>query len=69
VRDQLRVQVERNAAPIGVADVVAPAAVGQVRVAGVQVYQSDAIVRRAASLQRTRDARSPRVVYGAGAES
>jgi hypothetical protein len=38
-------------------------------VTGVQVYQSDAIVRRAVSLQRTREARAPRVVYGAGGPS
>ena len=69
VRDQLRSQVERSAAPISIGAVAAPTALGQARVAGVQVYQADAIVRRAASLQRTREARAPRVVYGAGAES
>jgi len=69
VRDQLRAQVERSAAPISIGAVAAPTALGQARVAGVQVYQADAIVRRAASLQRTREARAPRVVYGAGAES
>ena len=68
VRDALRAQVERNAAPISAATVTVPAVVGEARVAGVQVYQSDAIVRRAVSLQRTREARAPRVVYGAGAQ-
>jgi ribosomal protein L25 (general stress protein Ctc) len=46
-----------------------PAVAGETRVAGVQAYQGDAIVRHAVSLQRTREARAPRVVYGAGAES
>jgi NADH-quinone oxidoreductase subunit G len=69
VRDELRVQVERNAAPISAVAVAPPAADSEARVTGVQVYQSDAIVRRAASLQRTREARAPRVVYGGGAQS
>ena len=69
VRDALRAQVERNAAPISAAAVAAPASVAEARVAGVQVYQGDAIVRRAGALQRTREARAPRVVYGAGAQS
>jgi len=69
VRDALRAQVERNAAPTGAVAVPPPATVGEARVTGVQVYQSDAIVRRAVSLQRTREARAPRVVYGAGAQS
>jgi NADH-quinone oxidoreductase subunit G len=69
VRDELRAQVERNAAPISAGALMASVAAGPVRVAGVQAYQGDAIVRRAVSLQRTRDARAPRVVYGAGAES
>jgi NADH-quinone oxidoreductase subunit G len=69
VRDSLRVQVERSAAPISATTVVTPASAGEARVPGVQAYQGDAIVRRAVSLQRTREARAPRVVYGAGAQS
>jgi hypothetical protein len=38
-------------------------------VADVPLYQGDAIVRRAASLQRTREARLARQVYGAGVPS
>jgi hypothetical protein len=33
------------------------------------MYQGDAIVRRATALQRTREARSLRQVYGTGAQS
>ena len=69
VRDTLRQQVERNAAPIGGGMVAPAASSGEVRVTGVQMYQGDAIVRRAESLQRTREARVPRVVYGAGGEA
>jgi NADH-quinone oxidoreductase subunit G len=69
VRDALRAQVERNAAPVNAGAIQAPQANSEARVTGVQVYQSDAIVRRAVSLQRTREARAPRVVYGAGAQS
>jgi hypothetical protein len=49
----------------------APAAVagGSVTVADVPTYQSDAIVRRATSLQRTREARIARQVFGAGGQS
>jgi hypothetical protein len=37
-------------------------------VADVPLYQNDSIVRRAVSLQRTREARITRQVYGAGAQ-
>jgi NADH-quinone oxidoreductase subunit G len=67
VRDALRAQIEKSAAPMpGTAEAVAGNAHGA-RVVDVQPYQSDAIVRRAVSLQKTREARAPRVVYGTGA--
>jgi NADH-quinone oxidoreductase subunit G len=68
VRDQLRTLVERTAAPV--INNTAPAAVagGTASVADVPTYQSDAIVRRATSLQRTREARAARQVYGAGGQ-
>jgi NADH-quinone oxidoreductase subunit G len=65
VRDTLRAQIETSAAPPATsAALPAAAAAGEARVPGVQLYQSDAIVRRAASLQKTREARAARVVYG-----
>jgi NADH-quinone oxidoreductase subunit G len=68
VRDALRSQIEKSAAPL--ASPTAPPVVASgdaARVEGVQLYQSDAIVRRALSLQKTREARAGRVVYGGGA--
>jgi NADH-quinone oxidoreductase subunit G len=67
VRDALRAQIERSAAPMpGTAAPAAGNSLGA-RVVDVQPYQGDAIVRRAVSLQKTREARAPRVVYGAEA--
>ncbi|QNM97520.1 NADH-quinone oxidoreductase subunit NuoG [Chitinimonas koreensis] len=43
----------------GVAVALAPAAAGLVRLGEVPIYQSDALVRRAPSLQKTRDAAAP----------
>jgi NADH-quinone oxidoreductase subunit G len=65
VRDALRTQIEKSAAPLA-ASTATPvvAAADAVQVEGVQLYQSDAIVRRAVSLQKTREARASRVVYG-----
>ncbi len=65
VRDALRVLVERNARPL----VTTPANLGAigdgpVTVTDVPMYQSDAIVRRSAPLQRTREARNLRRIYG-----
>jgi NADH-quinone oxidoreductase subunit G len=68
VRDALRYARPARAAPISAAPVPAPGVDSGARVTGVQVYQGDAIVRRAVSLQRTREARAPRVVYGAGVQ-
>jgi NADH-quinone oxidoreductase subunit G len=65
VRDALRAQIEKSAAPLastGVLPAVASAEVA--RVEGVQMYQADGLVRRAVSLQKTREARASRVVYG-----
>ncbi|HTQ37378.1 MAG TPA: molybdopterin-dependent oxidoreductase, partial [Steroidobacteraceae bacterium] len=65
VRDALRSLVERNAAPLAMP--VTPLAAGSpaaVTVTDLPMYQGDAIVRRAASLQRTREARALRQVYG-----
>jgi NADH-quinone oxidoreductase subunit G len=69
VRDALRVLVERTAAPVsaGAPAVASPAQVSGSTVADVPLYQSDSIVRRAVSLQRTREARTARQTYGAGA--
>ena len=70
VRDALRVLVERTAAPVSAGSApVAAAASASFAMADVPLYQSDAIVRRAGSLQRTREARIARQVYGAGAQS
>ncbi|MEO6080816.1 MAG: NADH-quinone oxidoreductase subunit NuoG [Steroidobacteraceae bacterium] len=65
VRDALRLLVEKTSAPVsnGNAPLAAfTAAAGTV--ADVPLYQGDAIVRRATSLQRTREARIARQVYG-----
>ena len=68
VRDALRQQVEKTAAPLAATSTLPAIASGNgARVQGVEVYQSDAIVRRAISLQKTREARAPHVVYGAPA--
>jgi NADH-quinone oxidoreductase subunit G len=67
VRDALRALVERNAAPLQL--VSTPVGVnppGTVTVTDLPMYQGDAIVRRATSLQKTREARSLRQTYGAG---
>ncbi|MDQ2641206.1 MAG: NADH-quinone oxidoreductase subunit NuoG [Pseudomonadota bacterium] len=65
VRDALRVLVERNARPLpAVAAGMVPQAEGPVTVTDVPMYQSDGIVRRAVALQRTREARAHRRVYG-----
>jgi NADH-quinone oxidoreductase subunit G len=69
VRDALRLLVERTAAPVAVGKTpVATVADASITVADVLLYQSDAIVRRAVSLQRTREARISRQVYGTGAQ-
>jgi NADH-quinone oxidoreductase subunit G len=65
VRDALRAQIEKSAAPLPASNTSPIAAsAGAARVEGVQLYQSDAVVRRAVSLQKTRDARATRVFYG-----
>ncbi|HWL61665.1 MAG TPA: NADH-quinone oxidoreductase subunit NuoG [Steroidobacteraceae bacterium] len=65
VRDALRVLVERNARPLpAVPAGMAQLAEGPVTVTDVPMYQSDGIVRRAVALQRTREARAHRRVYG-----
>src|SRR5690606_3610783 len=65
VRDALRVLVERNARPLPTVPAgMAPLAEGPVTVTDVPMYQSDGIVRRAVALQRTREARAHRRVYG-----
>jgi NADH-quinone oxidoreductase subunit G len=66
VRDALRSVVEKTAAPI-VSTAVAAANVtmaGAITVVDVPPYQTDAILRRAPSLQRTREGKLGRVVYG-----
>ena len=68
VRDALRNELGSNAATLAeaVTSVVASASASGT-VVDIPLYQVDSIVRRAASLQRTRDARAPRAVYGAEA--
>jgi NADH-quinone oxidoreductase subunit G len=67
VRDQLRQLVEQNATPIQPAGTpLASNPGGNITVTDLPMYAGDAIVRRAVSLQRTREARSLRQVYGAG---
>jgi NADH-quinone oxidoreductase subunit G len=68
VRDALRKLVESSAAPL--AAVTTPVATNPqaaVAVTDLPMYQGDAILRRATALQRTREARSLRQTYGAGA--
>ena len=64
VREALQLQVEKTAAPVATAAALVAAPATRARVPAVQLYQSDAIVRRATSLQRTREARRAKVVYG-----
>src|SRR5690606_12892235 len=65
VRDALRVLVERNARPLATTPAnLAGHFDGAVTVADLPMYQTDAIVRRAAALQRTREGRDFRRVYG-----
>jgi NADH-quinone oxidoreductase subunit G len=64
VRDALRALVERNARPLPVQPAGLAIPDGPVTVTDVALYQSDAIVRRSAPLQRTREARNFRRVYG-----
>jgi NADH-quinone oxidoreductase subunit G len=65
VRDALRALVERNARPLpAVQTPVAAILDGPVTVTDLPMYQSDAIVRRATALQRTREARAYRRIYG-----
>jgi NADH-quinone oxidoreductase subunit G len=67
VRDSLRNELGTNAAALP-AEAAAPAtsasANATATVIDIPLYQVDSIVRRAASLQRTRDARAPRAIYG-----
>src|SRR5690606_19249980 len=65
VRDALRTLIERNARPLATQPAnLAPMADGPVTVTDLPMYQSDAIVRRSPPLQRTREARNFRRVYG-----
>jgi NADH-quinone oxidoreductase subunit G len=65
VRDALRNELGTNAATLAVdAAAVATSASTTVTVVDIPLYQIDSIVRRAASLQRTRDARATRTTYG-----
>ncbi len=68
VRDALRKLVECNAAPlVRVATPIVVNPPAAVTVTDLPMYQSDAILRRATALQRTREARALRQTYGAGA--
>ncbi len=70
VRDALRRLVEHSAAPLApVAAQVGAVPTGAIIVTDLPMYQGDAIVRRATALQRTREARAPRQLYGTGAQS
>jgi NADH-quinone oxidoreductase subunit G len=65
VRDQLRTLVERTAAPVIAGTAPAALASGAATLADIALYQGDAIVRRASALQRTREGRAARRVFGA----
>ena len=67
VRDALRKLVESTAAPVVAGSVAASASATVTAVADVPLYQGDAIVRRAAALQRTREARTLPRNWGGGA--
>ena len=68
VRDALRNELGTNAATLPAAAAAFATAAGAAgTVVDIPLYQVDSIVRRAPSLQRTRDARVPRAVYGAEA--
>ena len=58
VGDQVAAKLDNRLS--GMALALAPARAGLQRIADVPIYASDAIVRRAASLQQTRDAAPPR---------
>ena len=66
VRDELHALVERVSVPPGVSAHVVAAGGGGDRVVDLPMYQVDGVVRRAASLQRTRDGQASAAVYGAG---
>jgi NADH-quinone oxidoreductase subunit G len=66
VREDVKVLIARGAgARAGGAIVPGTTSPGEIRVVDVPAYQVDAVVRRAASLQRTREGRSARVTFGA----
>ncbi|MEO8308887.1 MAG: NADH-quinone oxidoreductase subunit NuoG [Pseudomonadota bacterium] len=68
VRDALRLELGNNAAILSAdATTITPSSHATATVMDIPLYQVDSIVRRAASLQRTRDARAPRAIYGAEA--
>ncbi len=70
VREELKVLVARGAGTRGGGVAVSSAAAtGEIRVVDVPPYQVDGIVRRAPSLQRTREGRSPGVTFGAGSRA
>jgi len=67
VRDDLRTRLGAGAVPAATGPATFNVAAGTAAtVVDVPLYQVDSIVRRAASLQRTRDARAARAVYGLG---
>jgi NADH-quinone oxidoreductase subunit G len=68
VRDALRNALGTNAATLAVdATTIGTSTSTNATVVDIPLYQVDSIVRRAASLQRTRDARATRTTYGAEA--
>jgi NADH-quinone oxidoreductase subunit G len=70
VREELKVLVARGAGTrAGGVAVPGAVATGEIRVVDVPPYQVDGIVRRAPSLQRTREGRSPGVTFGAGSRA
>jgi NADH-quinone oxidoreductase subunit G len=67
VRDSLRNELGTNAAALpaeAATSGTSASANATTTVVDIPLYQVDSIVRRAASLQRTRDARAPRAIYG-----
>jgi NADH-quinone oxidoreductase subunit G len=65
IRDALQLELGANAAALAVEAAAYKLNGSGATVVDIPIYQSDAIVRRATSLQRTRDARVPRATYGA----
>jgi NADH-quinone oxidoreductase subunit G len=67
IRDALQVELGANASALAMEAATFKLDGNAATVVDIPLYQTDAIVRRATSLQRTRDARVQRATYGAEA--